>query len=434
MTPTVRNVAWATVGTVFNQGSTLASNIWIANLLGKSRFGEFVIVLSTVQAAASVASLGIGYTATRYIAEWRHRDVARAGRLLGLFSRASWVAAVGAAALLALGAPGLANDALRAPELRVALLLAAATTVFTVRNGFITGALNGLEAYRFIGIGGMIAGVGYLALTVAGALTGGVTGAAWGLGLAALLQCGVLSGLLATERSRQGLLPGAARFADEQPLFRRFALPAALSGISTVPVLWLVQTLLARSPGGFGGLAVYGAGLNFLTMVLFVPTVLNGVAMAWINRTHVLEGDAAYRSALRVNVKATAITVTLALLAVVAFGPLLLSLYGRDFRAGYLALVLLLLAAVPEALTNALNQSLQRRERMWDAFFGINIPRDVVILSMAFVLIPRYDAVGAAAAYLTGRLVALGSMLYLVRDELRTTPVVAVTASPLAAE
>ena len=115
-------------------------------------------------------------------------------------------------------------------------------------------------------------------------------------------------------------------------------------------------------------------------------------------------------------------------------GPTLLGLYGRDFRSGYGALILLLAAAIPEALTNALNQSLQQRERMWDALLRINLPRDTVIVVAAFVLIPRYDAIGAAAAYLSGRLVALCTILYLVRDEIRAPAAAEVVPSTVASE
>jgi O-antigen/teichoic acid export membrane protein len=419
------SVAWATIGTVFNQGSTLASNIWIANLLGKLRFGEFVIVLSTVQATAALASLGIGYTTTRYLAEWRHRDLQHAGRLLGLFSKLSWSAAFTAALVLAAASSGIAGGALRAPALGPSLLLAAASTVFTVRNGYLTGALAGLEAFRLIGTSGVMSGTVYLAVTVTGANIAGVRGAAIGLFVSAAIQCFILSIMLHTERKRQALAPGAASFSAERPMLLRFALPAALSGFSTVPVLWSVQAFLARSPRGFGDLAVYGAGLNLLTMVLFAPTVLNGVAMAWINRARTLHGDDAYKSAIRTNIGVTLLTVTCALIGMALLGPTLLGLYGKDFRVGSPALALLLVAALPEALTNALNQSLQTRERMWESFLGINIPRDLVIIAAAFVLVPRYGAVGAACAYLSGRLIALGMMFYLVRGEIftpRTTP------------
>ncbi|MEP6763629.1 MAG: oligosaccharide flippase family protein [Gemmatimonadaceae bacterium] len=415
------NFAWATLGTVFNQGSTFVSNIIIANLLGKSVFGEFAIVLTTVQATAAFASLGVGYTSTRYLAEWRHRDAERAGQLLGLFSRVSWIAAIISAALLGASSLGLANSALHAPSLGPAILIASASAVFMVRNGFLMGALAGLESFRSLGLSGLLSGTVYLALTVGGASYDGVRGAAVGLGLSLAFQCATLTVSLRRERRLQSLAQSAASFLVERPLLMRFAVPAALSGFSTVPVLWAVQAFLARSPNAFGEVAVYSAGLNLLAMVMFAPTILNGLAMAWINRTNVVEGDAAYRSALRTNVAVNAAIVVCALLVMAAIGPSLLGLFGRDFRSGYVPLLLLLAAALPEAVTNALSQSLQKRERMWHSFLAINVPRDLVIVTAAFFLVPTYGATGAATAYLTGRVIAVCAMYLLVRDEVNGT-------------
>jgi O-antigen/teichoic acid export membrane protein len=410
-------VAWATVGTVFNQGSTLASNVAIANLLGRSTFGEYAIVLATVQATAALGSMGVGYTATRYLAEWRHRDAARAGRLLGLFSRLSWGAGGAAVVALAAASVGLAGGVLRTPTLGPALLLAAAAALFAVRNGFLMGALAGLEAFRRLGVAGVLAGTAYLALTAAGAWAGAVRGAAMGLLVSAAIQCAILSLALAAERRAQALPRAAAGMREEREILLRFALPGALSGLTTVPVLWAVQALLARSPRGFDDVGVYAAGLNLLAMVLFVPTVLNGVAMVWINRERAQQGDHGYWRALRANLRATALLAGLALLVTALGGRWLLGLYGQDFRVGYGALVLLLAAAVPEALTVALNQSLQTRERMWQALVAINVPRDLVILLGAWLLIPHLGAVGAAGAYLAGRTVGLAAVAGVVRRD-----------------
>ena len=412
------NALWVTIGTVFNQGSTLISNVWIANLVGKSSFGEFIIVLSTVQATASFASLGLGYTATRYMAELRHKDLNRAASLLNLLGRLSWGAALAAALVLALASTGIASRVLLAPALGSSLLLAAASSVFTIRNGYLVGALTGLEAFRSVGIAGLISGAVYTVATIGGAFVGGVTGAVIGLWVSSLVQYLVLTMFLREAKRRLGFGSQVASIKSERPIIVRFAFPAALSALSTVPALWLVQALLARAPQGFGELAVYGAGLNLLTMVLFLPVVLNGVAMSWINRTHATQGDAAYRSALRTNLGMTLATVTLGLVGVAVLGPTLLGLYGRDFRSGYATLAVLLAAALPEALASAMNQSLQARERMWEALLGINLPRDLVIAGAAVLLVPRYGALGAAGAYLAGRLVAFGVMFYLVRHEI----------------
>ncbi len=420
--PLVRSVAWMIVGTVFNQGSTLASNLAIANLVGRTSFGEYALVLTTVQAAAGFASLGLGYTATRYLAEWRHRDVERTGRLLGLFSRISWAAAVVAALVLGVSASGLAGPVFRAPGLHAALVIAAATALFSVRNAFLTGALSGLEAFRRLGLAGVAAGTGYLGLTTYGAWTGGVEGAVAGLMAATALQTLLLTWALHVERRRQAIPKAAAPIREEGRILLHFALPGALSGLTSIPALWGVQALLARSPRGFGDVAVYAACLNLLTAVLFVPTIVNGVTMPWINRRNALEGDRGYRHALRTNLVATTVILALALAATGLLGRWLLGLYGSGFRGGYDVLILLLLAGVPEALTIALNQGLQVRERMWSALAAVNVPRDAVILIAAALLVPRIGALGAAAAYLAGRSVGLAAITLRVRHDLVRLP------------
>ncbi|MEP6835787.1 MAG: oligosaccharide flippase family protein [Gemmatimonas sp.] len=414
------SVAWTTTGTVFNQGSTLVSNIWIANELGKSLFGEYAIVLATVQATVAMAGLGIGYTTTRYVAEWRHRDAVRAGKLLGLFSRLSWFAAIISALLLAAWASTIANGALAAPSVGQPLLIAATATLFNARNGFLTGALQGLEAFRFIGIGGVISGIGYLLLTAAGAKIDGVRGAAVGLLASSMLQCAVLTLAMHRERRKQRLGRESASLKAELSLILRFCLPGALSPISTVPVLWAVQAFLVRSPNRFAELAVYAVGLNLLTVVMFPPNMLGGVAMVHINRALVVDGEAGYRSAVRLNVAVTLALVMVSLPVVALLGPTLLDLYGKDFRSGYAAIGLLLLAAIPESLTIALSQSLQTRERMWEALLGVNFPRDITMIVVAWKFVPLYGAFGAAAAYLAGRTMGLITTCVMLRHELRS--------------
>ncbi|MFZ5624256.1 MAG: hypothetical protein ACOY71_07470, partial [Gemmatimonadota bacterium] len=211
---------------------------------------------------------------------------------------------------------------------------------------------------------------------------------------------------------------GAVPIATVLPLLTRFALPGALSSLTTVPVLWLVQALLSRSTSGFSQLALYAASLNLLSAVLFVPSILNNVAMPWINRERAQGGEAAYRGAFRAAVRASALTMGVALAAVAVAGPWLLGLYGGAFRDGYPALLVLLAAAIPETLTVALNQGVQVRERMWQALVAVNLPRDAVILGGALLLIPTHGALGAAAAYLAGRLVAFVGVVWLVRHDL----------------
>ena len=60
-----RGVAWNTVGTAFNQGSTFLVNIIVAHLVSPASFGRYALIQTTLAVVSSIAQLSSGYTATR---------------------------------------------------------------------------------------------------------------------------------------------------------------------------------------------------------------------------------------------------------------------------------------------------------------------------------------------------------------------------------
>src|SRR5437764_944488 len=96
---------WSLVGTVFNQGSTLAVNVMVAHSLSRHVFGEYSMLQSTMLTMAAIAQLAMGSTATKYVAEFRSSDQAKTGRILGLCAVVSATAAcIATLALLAIQA------------------------------------------------------------------------------------------------------------------------------------------------------------------------------------------------------------------------------------------------------------------------------------------------------------------------------------------
>src|SRR5262249_2034569 len=157
-------ITWNLVGTIFNQGSTFAVNILVAHFLSRQVFGEYAMLQSTMLTVANIAQLATGFTATKYVAEFRSTDQARTGRILGLFSAVSAaVACIATLALLA-AAPWLAAHTFQAPHLASALMIVAGVVLFTVMNGYQMGALAGLESYRSLAQAGIISGSLYVGI------------------------------------------------------------------------------------------------------------------------------------------------------------------------------------------------------------------------------------------------------------------------------
>jgi O-antigen/teichoic acid export membrane protein len=201
----LRGVGWSLVGTAFQQGSTFACNVILANLWALPTFGKYAIVQSTLATVVYVAQVATGYTATKYLAEFRAADPERAARLLGLCAIVASITGVTASVALVLTAPWLAGAALGESALSVPLMVAGVIVAPAAMNAFMMGALAGLEAYPSLGKVGILSGVFNVTACVIGAWTGGVAGAFAGLATSAIVQFLVLRRTLVAEARRHQL-------------------------------------------------------------------------------------------------------------------------------------------------------------------------------------------------------------------------------------
>jgi O-antigen/teichoic acid export membrane protein len=402
-----RGIAWNLVATVASQGSTFVANILIASTIGQAQFGRYGIVLSTIQLLSAFSGLSLGYAATRYLAEFRDTDVTRAGRVYGNAKLGIYVLALLMAGALALFAGSIALHLLDAPDLKPLLRVAAVAVFFITVSGFRTGVLSGLEAYRELAWTSGLAAVCYLALCAGGAVVWGVEGAVAGLALSAIIQWLLVGQAVRDALKRFGIAASYQFGEEEAAIVRRFLLPGAISGLTAAPALWTAQAVLARSNSGFTEMALYTAAYNLMAIVLFLPNVANTVGMTLLNHVLSRRDGTLFKDVFWMNLWASLLVAGIGALGILAVAPWLLRAYGTGFQAALPVLAILLTAALPEALTLALNQLLQSRERMWTAILWVNIPRDSLIVIAAFALVPRYGARGLAAAYLFGRVIAL---------------------------
>jgi O-antigen/teichoic acid export membrane protein len=358
-----------------------------------------------------LSQLATGYTATKYLAEFRSVDPDRAGRLLSLCSIVAHCMAVLAGAGLLLGAPLIAGSILNAPELTAALRFAGIAVSFYVVNGFQAGALAGLEAYPLLARSAVITGICFIVAAVSLAAVGGVTAAAAGLSVGAGIQYVVQRILLARECARQRVLPSVAGVWKERPVLFRFAVPAALSGFITLPALWACNAMLARSEGSFGELALYAAANNFRVLVVFLPTVFTSASNSLLNNQRGIGDDRRYSAVFRANIGLVAAAALLIATISALGGPVFLKLFGSEFSIAYPVLLVLVAAAVMEAVSGAGYLIIQSHARIWLSLIAIALPRDLLMVGLALWLIPLYGAIGLAIAVAAGAAFALASTM-----------------------
>jgi O-antigen/teichoic acid export membrane protein len=399
-------VAWNLLAAASTQGATFAVNLIVSNLLGRSRFGEYGMVYGTLRTLGTVAQLAIGMTATRYLAEARSSDPERAGRVLGLCTRVACAMALLAGTMLLAAAPWLARDVLKASHLVFPLRLAAVVAAVVVFNGFQSGALAGLEAYRAMGRCGFISGVTGVAACAVGAAHIGLLGAVGGLLMSGTLHALLLHRALRVETARFGIVVRYRGLPPEAGLLLRFALPAALPTLSFLPAQWLASAMLVRG-AGYMQMGLFSAAYTLRTLVVFVPYVVCNVGISMLSHEWGRGEGARYRKLFFANLGLTSGATVAGALAVAGLGPYLLRAFGQGYDEGQAVLRILVLAAVCEGVSFAMYQVFVTQEKMWFSFLCIWLPRDLLLVALARVLSPRLQAVGLASAYAGAHLLLL---------------------------
>ena len=406
-------IFYSVLGAVFNQGSTFAVNLIIANVLGRATFGQYAIIQSTVATLTLIASFGAPMTATKYVAEFRGAQPERAGRILTLLGLVAAALALLTAGALLLCAPWVSARLLHAPELALPLAISAGVLLLNVVNGFLIGALAGFEAYQKQSRALMASSLAYLVLCGAGTWLGGLNGAIIAVLLSAAAQTTLLGVAFHSECAHQQVRLQVSKAAQESRILLGFALPAGLSGFTSMPALWLANLFLVRSAGGFAQMALYSAAFSLMNVVLFIPTLANSVGLSLINNEKSSGNLRRYRRIYWINMAFSGGMAAAGAVVAVALGPRLLALFGKSFRQGLPVLLVLVAAMVPQILSVSMSLLVQSLGKMWLQMATINLPRDIAIPLLAFLLIPAYGALGVALAYLVGWFIACVSFMVL---------------------
>ena len=396
----IKGTALNFIAVAFNQGSTLIINIIVARMLMQQSFGEYAMVQSTLLTVATLSQLATGYTASKYIAEFRSKDPVRAGRIMGVCVMVSTLMAGVGVVILFTAAPWLASAMLQAPHLTHALIIGSGFLFFASINGYQAGALSGLEAYHSLAKAGILSGIAAIVLISLGTYWGGLNGALIGLSVSAFFRCFFHNIWLGIECRQHGIkiLYGGS-YSQEKAIIIHFALPAAAAGYYSMPMVWFATSFLVRQPGGYGEMALYASATSVRLLVLFLPQVINNVTLSVLNNIKGTSDIKRYNHLYRWNILVILSVTLLSGIVIGLFGDAVLSVFGREFSNGKVILQVLMVSTVLEGLAVALYQHLQAEGKIWLSFLLINVPREAIFVLLALFLVPMYGAIGLSMAY-----------------------------------
>ena len=147
------------MGSAIGKGLALLAGIVVARLLGSEAYGEYGTIRNTLLMIAIFSTMGLGYSATKFIAESRatgnHSRIVATHRIATIITK---IVSGFIAILLVIVAKDVAIW-IDAPHLAGALRLSAIAIVFNAINTTQAGELAGFSAYKALAKNNAIAGI-----------------------------------------------------------------------------------------------------------------------------------------------------------------------------------------------------------------------------------------------------------------------------------
>ncbi len=382
-----RDSFWALFGSALGKGLSLLAGIAIARFLGKEIYGEYGMIKNTLLMIAVFSSFGLGYTATKFIAESRNENPHRALLVHRIAQRVTLVASGFIAMLVCVFADYVAVW-LEAPHLVNVLRLSAVAIVFNAVNTTQTGELSGYNAYKAIAVNNLIAGVLTFFLSVGFTYLWALEGAIVALVLSLIANCMLNYFSLRRELCRDNLQ------IKDNVLFKEilsFSFPVALQESLYSVTHWLNVVILIKL-AGYGELGLSSAAGQWMAVMLFVPGALRNVALSHLSATNTdrTANHQTLKKLLMVNFVSTFIP----FLVILILSGWICSWYGEDYKGMQAVLNVSVFTAVVNSLTNVFVQEFMAKNRNWYLFFT-RLLRDVGILVVAYFCLLEIKHSGA---------------------------------------
>lgn len=415
----LRNVFWTLSSSIISRVLTLVSLLVTARILGQEDYGALGMIRSTTLTFASFAGLGLGLTATKFVAEYRNMHREKAQKIISLTYTFALVSGLFFCILFLFASDVISADLMNRAELSPEVKISSLILLFSTLIGAQTGIASGLESFKSIALTNLIAGIISLPLMILATYMYEIKGAVIGFCINQVLVFTILHFKVA-KLLKQNLIPlslSLGHLVNEFGTLWKFTIPAFLATLIPVFVLWLTNTWLIQLPNGYESLAVIDIANQWKEVVMYLPAIL-GTSILPILSSYSGNGNndaKSYGKVMKIYfLVMTGITLTI-ILPVVIFSSKLLKLYGfHPTMDDELVLILYSTSSIFLIIASGIGQVLISQSRMWQGLV-LNSLWGTVYLTLAhYFLRSDYGALGIAwAFFISYGVYAIGMCLYM---------------------
>ncbi len=396
----INGMAWNVVGTVLSKVFLMIASIATSRILGVDKNGEYSIINSTVLMFSTLAALGLGTTATRFVSEYKTKNKEKCGRVIGMTYSVGMISGIFMTIVLFFLAPWLSGRMLNAPHLVQGLRLAAVLLITNTINVIQQNTLSGFERFKTISKLSIIQGIISLPIFVLLTYLWGVNGLVLGHIIVSLISMGMFAVSNSKVRNEYGIKINFRETHKEIDIMLKFSLPSMLSNLMVGPITWIGNAMITAMSNGYFELGIFNAANQWRTVLTFIPAAIGNVILPLVIAN---KGEDRLE---RINILLGWIIVSFISIPILAFPEIIAFLYGRDYAGTTfnISILLVVLTCCILSYKEGIARNLVSNNLMWWGFLSNSIWGASFLLILIFT---RWQgAIGLATAYLTAYIVS----------------------------
>ncbi len=400
----VADSLWSLIGNVVGKGLALVAGIVVARFLGNEIYGEYGMIRNTLLSISLFSTFGLGYTATKYVAEYKTSNPDILPLILRYAEKTTLVVSGFLAFLLFLFSNHVATIVLKAPHLDFPLKIVAAWIVFNALTTTQIGILAGFGEFKQLakinGIVGFITFILSFAFTWFWDLNGALT---------ALLIAQIVNWYLNYKVVRQNIPQSGKKLKDKRftKEILNFSFPIALQEAVFSIIYWSLSYLLIRF-STYGELGLYSAAMQWNALILFIPGILRNVILSHLSAA--TNNNKQHTKVLNMTLAINFFSTLVPFLVVLLFANFIIQFYGPSFEGLGVVLKIATLSTVFLSLSNVYAQAYLSKGKNW-LMLGFRSIRDLGTLGVAVYFLTTYN--GAKGAYYLAMSALLMSFIFL---------------------
>lgn len=381
---------WAVWGNSLGYAFFLLSGIIIARFLGKDLYGEYGLVKTTMFQLAAFSTLGLGYTSTKFIAEYRSKKDAHLLSITQAAIKITVFTSTVLALIFLIGAEPLSrfiNEPTMVLPFRTLGIIIILRAVGTTQIGL----LSGYGDFKAIAINNVVSGLFMLVACVPLTYYWSLKGSLLSLLLSQVLM--VVFNYRATHRIRLSLPPQEATSFYKQLIV--FSIPVTLQEFTFALRYWFGLILITKYASK-GEVGLYTAAALWQSIILFIPSFLSNVILSHLSY---LTSDPkkqvkTVNKMLFINILCTVVPLAF----VILFANWITALYGPTFTGLTIVIDVLGFAAIFNCCANVISAEMIAENRIW-ALAIARCTRDLLMLFIVYLVLSRMNVTAAAYTY-----------------------------------